>query len=444
MPKRVATMTDKELKQKFRELAVAGKQKTIAVGGVDGLSVRWRSPSNIQWVLRIQGAEKNILRSLGGVDPVEPKLKEARLKAAAVLQNGGKIPEEEPPEEPVGKADTVAKLWPLWLEAQRKRNRWKHEQDYHRAQQRGEKFVFPCIGQKSVPEVTTADVGAVCMRVGELAGDASVEKVLAAMRMFFSWCGSEGYRDTTQKPPTDRDLLREFLPVVRGQHKAHYAMCPVSDLPAFVAELVNPKRFNNVGSMALLFSILTNSRLANICRTNDNPHNFALWSDINRDKAVWTIPADKMKVPDNGAHEVPLSRAALLILDRLERLGLRGGDVLFRGVHGSPLSDGVFRKIIKAINEDRVARGTKPFVDADNQKTITQHGTARATFRTWAADHGEVDSVVEKALHHVADKNLGRAYDRSTALKLRRDLAERWAAYCLSECPADWYEIKTS
>ncbi len=125
MPKRVATMTDKELKQKFRELAVAGKQKTIAVGGVDGLSVRWRSPSNIQWVLRIQGAEKNILRSLGGVDPVEPKLKEARLKAAAVLQNGGKLPEEEPPEEPVGKADTVAKLWPLWLEAQRKRNRWK-------------------------------------------------------------------------------------------------------------------------------------------------------------------------------------------------------------------------------------------------------------------------------------------------------------------------------
>ena len=151
-----------------------------------------------------------------------------------------------------------------------------------------------------------------------------------------------------------------------------------------------------------------------------------------------------MKVPGNGPHVVPLSKAAMLILERLEKLGLRSGESVFNGVYGSPLSDGVFRKLIGRVNQEREERGEKPFLDPESKKPITQHGTARATFRTWAADNGVARDVVEKALHHVADAKLGNAYDRSNALELRRGLAERWASYCLSECPADWFEIKSA
>ena len=163
---------------------------------------------------------------------------------------------------------------------------------------------------------------------------------------------------------------------------------------------------------------------------------------IDKEAALWTIPARKMKVPSNGDHVVPLSKAALHILERIERLGRRSAGAVFKGVYGRALSDGVFRKIIQTINKEREEKGEKPFVDAESGKTITQHGTARATFRTWAGDNGQDRDAVEKALHHVADAKLGKSYDRSNALEARRKIAERWASHCLSKCPADWYEIK--
>lgn len=447
MPRLAATMTDKELKQRLKLVACIGKAQTFSVGGVSGLSVRWRSPSSIQWVLRVQRGGKNAMLSLGSINPAEPKLKEARQRAAAILQNGGQVPIDDTDTAietgRESKGVTVAELWPQWVEAQRARSRWKSADDYRHAMQRGEKYVFPNIGTKPVNEVTAADLGGVCLFTGQRVSKASVEKVLQCLRLFYRWCASEGYVDQSKRLPTDKDLIREYLPIIREDKSGHFAMCPVAELPDLVAELVQPKRFGTTGAMALLFSILTNSRLANICRTHQTPHNYACWSDMDLEAGLWRIPARKMKVPENGEHIVPLSRAAQLILDRLGRLGLKAGDVVFKGVYGAPLSDGVFRKLIRTINEERVARGEKPFLDAKSGKTITQHATARAAFKTWAVDRGENESFVEKALHHVADKMHGGSYDRAEAIEPRRELAERWADYCLSKSPADWYEIKT-
>lgn len=446
MPRLMAAMTDKELKQRLKQVASVGKAQTFSVGGVPGLSVRWRSPTNIQWVLRIQSGRKNALLSIGSLNPAEPKLKEARQRAAAILQNGGQIPKEDSSIDTSRKRKgaTVAGLWPQWIEAQRARSRWKGEDEYRHATQRGEKYVFPQIGDKAVREVTAQDLGSVCLYAASLAGKATVEKVLQCLRLFFRWCSSEGYVDQAKRLPTDKDLIREYLPVMRGAKAMHFAMCPVATLPDFVAELVSPRRFCNPGAMALLFAILTNSRLANICSTHNNPGNYAVWRDFDLGAEVWTIPAQKMKVPGNGDHVVPLSKASMRILKRLEALGLRSEGAVFKGVYGSALSDGVFRKIISTINDERLKHGLRPFVDAESGKPITEHGTARATFKTWAVDTGQDREIVEKALHHAPDGKLGRAYDRSQAIERRRELAERWADYCLSKCPADWYEIKSA
>lgn len=443
MPRLTTALTDKELRKKLRDLERVGEPETFSVGGVAGLCVVWKSPANAQWLvrLRVDGKPKNV--SLGGLKSMG--LKKAREIALYVREHGGQLPVESAPEVVEEKhTDSVAKLWPQWVDAQRKKNKWKSKDDYRHAMQRGEKYVFPCIGEKSVSEVTAKDVGGVCVYTAERVGKASVDKVVQCIRMFYRWCSAEGYIGQEKRWPTDKDLLQEYMPVFRIAKKAHLAMCPVDDLPAFIAELTSPKRFSTPGAMALLFAILTNSRLANICRSHQTPNNYARWADIDRERAIWTVPAHRMKVPGNGDHVVPLSTAAMRILERLEKLGLRRGESVFNGVYGSPLSDGVFGKLIRRINQERQERGEKLFLDPESQKTITQHGTARATFRTWAADNGVARDVVEKALHHVADAKLGNSYDRSKALELRRTLAERWASYCLSECPADWFEIKSA
>lgn len=57
----------------------------------------------------------------------------------------------------------------------------------------------------------------------------------------------------------------------------------------------------------------------------------------------------------------------------------------------------------------------------------------RASFRTWASEHGAVPrEVAESALTHKESNKAIAAYDRSDYLDQRRQLMEDWAAYIAS------------
>src|ERR1700748_3742538 len=62
---------------------------------------------------------------------------------------------------------------------------------------------------------------------------------------------------------------------------------------------------------------------------------------------------------------------------------------------------------------------------------VTVHGTARASFRSWAADRGEPRELAEMALGHAVGDATEQAYMRSDMLERRRRLAEAWAQHCL-------------
>ena len=445
MPRVTQTLTDKEVKDKAK---VKGRH---TVGGVPGLTlvVEHKGGKPVaRWLLRIKAGGKEKTYGLGGY-PAKT-LKKAREEARAMLDaylQGKPVREPKQIEEKPSNVLTVAALYPQWIEAQRGRQAWKSEDDYRHAEQRGEKYILPIIGDKPVQEVTAQDVGErVLLPIYNAGMVPTAEKVLACLNQFFKWCASRELLDPMKRLPSDKAILEGFLPSKRernkNKEKRHYAMCPVGDLPRFIAYLTAPERFNNIGAMALLFAILTNSRLANICATHQVRHNWANWKDINLEAKTWTIPAHKMKCPANGAHVVPLSGAAMKILERLQLLGERHGEIVFKNRSGKPLSDGVFRKIIKTISDKAVACGEAAFIDPNIGKLMTQHATSRATFKTWAVNENKSQVAVEKALHHVGDDKLGRAYDRAQALEIRRQLAEEWAAYCLSKSLPDWYKIK--
>jgi integrase len=79
------------------------------------------------------------------------------------------------------------------------------------------------------------------------------------------------------------------------------------DVPGFVAGL---RSRDSVAALALEFLILTASRLSEALGVR--------WLEINREKAIWTIPPERMKA--GRLHRVPLSGRALAILDKLPRL----------------------------------------------------------------------------------------------------------------------------
>lgn len=178
-------------------------------------------------------------------------------------------------------------------------------------------------------------------------------------------------------------------------------MCPLKDLPRFVKYLTEDGRLNTVGAMECLFTLLTASRFSNIGQSAaERNQNYAIWEDIDLTGKVWQIPAEKMKVPENGAHAVLLSTQAVAILKRVQKLGLTGDKAVFLNSCGSVVSDGTFAALIRKVSALDIAAGGTGFLDPENgNKVMTMHGTARAGFRTWGSDELKNSELMNETAH---------------------------------------------
>jgi integrase len=199
-------------------------------------------------------------------------------------------------------------------------------------------------------------------------------------------------------PAAKSAQLLRALPKVKRTVINHPAL-PYADLPAFFGDLSGR---SNAAEHALAFAILTAARTSEVTG--------ARWSEIDRANRLWIVPAARMKM--RHEHRVPLSDAALAVLDRARQTSR--GAFIFRGARDCPLSNMALLAVLK-----RMGR-------AD----ITTHGF-RSTFRDWAGDCTTTErETIEFALAHGIDDATEAAYRRSTALAKRRDLMQAWGEFC--------------
>jgi integrase len=153
---------------------------------------------------------------------------------------------------------------------------------------------------------------------------------------------------------------------------------------------------------------------------------------------VWTIAAENMKGGDEGGeeHVIPLSAAALAVLDRMEKI--RTGEfVFFNGDGDGPLSDAATGALIDRMNAANEKAGRAKWIDKKSKKEIVPHGF-RSSFRTWAGDKTNFQrEVSEKALAHLVGDETERAYARGDLFEKRQRLMDAWAAFATREHSAD-------
>jgi integrase len=187
---------------------------------------------------------------------------------------------------------------------------------------------------------------------------------------------------------------------------------PYAELPAFMQEL---RAREGIATAALEFQILTAARPGNAVG--------ARWSEIDRKAAVWRIAGANMK---NGQdHDVPLSAAALAVLDRMEKI--RAGEYFFSPMNGRALSDAALAAVVDRMNEK-----SRRWIDLKSDREIVPHGF-RSTFRDWAAERGYQDAVAEAALAHSVPDEVVAAYKRTTFFELRKRMMDDWAAFATSD-----------
>src|SRR6202042_2378060 len=93
------------------------------------------------------------------------------------------------------------------------------------------------------------------------------------------------------------------------QKVKHHAALPYAEIGGFVATLRDQ---DGVSAAALELLILTATRTGEVIG--------ATWGEIDLEAALWTIPSDRMKAAKE--HRVPLSKPALGVLKRSQKLAL--------------------------------------------------------------------------------------------------------------------------
>lgn len=363
------------------------------------------------WVFRFRapGGRKREM-GLGSTDLIDLTKARQRAEAARKLVADGVDPIEHRKAEKHRLAEAASNLVTFRDAAIRfidtNKAGWKNAKHADQWLSTLEAYVFPVFGDRPVDSIDVKMVLKVIEPIW-LEKTETASRVRGRIERILDWARTRELR-SGDNPARWRGHIAHILPSrSKTQKVKHFPALPYADMPAFYAELVERR---GMSPIALRFAILTVGRTQEILGTP--------WKEIDLTKAIWTIPADRMKVPRD--HRVPLSPAAVSLLEGL-RLDRGADDWVFPGQNPGQ-------------HHTTLEYGLKEMGWTDNEgRPITVHGTCRSTFRDWVSEETDFPrEVSEAAIAHVIGDATERAYRRGDLFEKRRLLMNEWATYCTS------------
>ena len=424
-----------------------------AIGGVKGLYVRKRAEQT-QYFLRWKKDGKQQTRfyaiglSLREVREIayrdrqllnlglDPKEEEKKAQAAKEAEIEAKRKEEE------RRRFTFRLVSDEWLKEQIQIQRWKNNVTGEKhARQRLNKYLLPAFGDKLISEITAQDAFLFFSPLWT-AKSGTADKLYDLLKAIFNWAIAKGTYQITENPINKRGALGILLEPLTKQRTDtdNHPSLDFHEVPQFIEALT---KLGSPSALAVAFSIVTASRFKAV--------RCAEWSEIDLKNKVWNIPEEHDKMKGRRMRQVLLSDEAIELLYYLPRVN----NYLFpSGSHLGKLSENAPSMLIRGMDTQKAAidgRGWKDFTRRNGAGKIepvriTQHGTARASFRTWAkndelGNNRKFDQeAVELCLLHARKDTYRGAYDRSQLLKERRLVMKEWGAFCFSALRASQKE----
>jgi integrase len=260
--------------------------------------------------------------------------------------------------------------------------------------------------KKRIDLITTDDVVGVLKPIW-LKTPVAARNVRQHLEMIFAAARASGKRKA-ENPALWKGHLEHLLPKSKrkGRVRGPHPSLPFEELPSFMAKLA---AMDAVGARMLETCILTCARTNEIINMK--------WSDVDLDRAVWTVPRELMKMDRD--HDVPLSKPVMALLRSANEM--RFGDYVFPGrTRGEPMSNMTMLELLKDIN----------------RTDITVHGF-RATFRTWADEETNFSNqAVEFCLSHIPGDEAEKAYRRRSMFAKRKQIMDAWAAFATKPPPS--------
>lgn len=258
-----------------------------------------------------------------------------------------------------------------------------------------ENHLLPVFGPRPIAEIKAPEILELLRGIEGRGTLDTARRVMQMCGQIFLYAIATGRADRNPVPDL-RGALK--TPVVK-----HHSFLKENELPDYLRKL-------NVYDGSVLTKLALSLLLLTFVRTNELRG--AEWTEVDWEKTVWRIPAERMKAKE--LHIVPLSRQAIAVLRELERYSGTQRFV-FPNLHNpeSFMSENTMLYALYRMGYHSRATG---------------HGF-RSTASTVLNEHGFRPDVIERQLAHTERNSVRAAYNHAQYLAERREMMQWWADY---------------
>lgn len=349
--------------------------------------LRYKRPSDLKWTWL----------GLGTYPEVSGKFARQKADEARLLLADGKDPKEHKEEQKRALLNSDQFSFKSLAEEYCKSKKWT---DATRVRNEGAlaNHVYPTMGNRDYRKITKQEWLQLIQQIQKKPHPKTGKPIIEMGNRVRGLC-KEIYDLAEVTGRIDHNPLSGIDKFIDKHAKENMKHVSLDELPALLKAIrIYPNRQTSIGLQLL-------SMLA--CRPNEL--NEAVWSEINFEKGLWIIPANRMK--KRIEHHIPLSTQALKLLDELKQYSGQS-PYLFRSRTNSnkPTSDNTFNKALKTLGY---------------QGKQTPHGF-RHIFSTQLREIGFTRDHVEAALAHKIGGVEG-IYNKAIYLEPRRSMMQEWA-----------------
>ena len=354
--------------------------------GVPGFALRVGVTGAKTYVLRYRFGTRQPRAVIGSAAVLS--LSEARARARKLVDQikAGLDPAEPGTGRRVRQRNTVASVVEEYLERHVRRN--LKSATWTERLLKGD--VVGAWGERPIQSITRADVVRLGDSIADRGAGVMANRTLQLVHRFFAWCVKRSIVEIN--PAAGVDLPYKERPrdrtLTEAEIKSIWEAFEVMAWP-----------FGMIGRMLLL----TAARRSEVAGMS--------WSEIDFQKALWVVPAERVK---NGvAHTLPLVPEAIAILEACPRIA--GSDLVFPS---SRAGAGAVSAFSGALARAHKLSATSGWSWHDLRRSV----------RSEMAKLGVLPHVGERVLAHVVGSEVARVYDVHRYLPEMRRALELWGA----------------
>lgn len=263
-------------------------------------------------------------------------------------------------------------------------------------EKRLEKNIYKYVGNKNIQRITRKELLALLQKIEARGANDVAKRVLNDCRQIWQYAMVIGI--------CKQDIAVGLNAALHGHVVVHQKAVMIEDLPELMRKIT---RYEKVGDEITRYGL----QLIAMTFVRKNELLLAQWEEFDFDKALWKIPAVRMKM--RVEHVVPLPTQAISILKYIKQHYPSQKYVFHSGDSSKPIRDNALIQALYWLGY---------------KSKMTVHGF-RAIASTILNEQGFRADVIERQLAHAEGNQVRRAYNRAQYMPERTEMMQWWGDY---------------